>query len=284
VGQNELRNYTLIRQAAKALAKRVPPVAALIRQRDLLLQERNRQREKYLDLLVKTLTNVIYGDSSIHPGQSGYDPKLREVGHDWPSLGHTMVGVARLTNLKDLTQRTLDQRIPGDYIETGVWRGGCCILMRAVLEANQIRDRKVYVADSFAGLPPPKPNQYPADAGDMLHAFRELAIPVDQVCANFSAYGLLDDQVVFVPGFFQDTLPSLKAGPFALIRLDGDMYESTIVALDSLYPKLSPGGFVVIDDYALGGCKAAVDDFRRDRGITSEINAVDWTGMWWQKT
>jgi O-methyltransferase/8-demethyl-8-(2,3-dimethoxy-alpha-L-rhamnosyl)tetracenomycin-C 4'-O-methyltransferase len=294
----------LIRETAKALARRVPAIDALIRQRDDLLRERHHQRELYdalirqrddllrgrhhqrelyLDLLVKTLTNVIYGDPSICPGQSGFDPKRREVGSDWPSVGHTMVGVARLTSLKQLVQRTLDERIPGDYIEAGVWRGGCCILMRAVLEANQVRDRKVYVADSFAGLPPPKPDQYPVDAGDTSHSYHELAIPIEQVRTNFSTYGLLDDQVVFVPGFFQDTLPTLHVGPFSLIRLDGDMYESTIVALNSLYPQVSPGGFVIIDDYALGGCKAAVDDFRRDHSITAAVNTVDWTGMWWQK-
>lgn len=272
-----------IRETTKALAKRVPAIDAFIRQRDDLQRECERRRELYLDLLLKTLTNVIYGDPSIHPGQSGFDNKLRDVGSDWPSLAHTMVGVARLTNLKQLTQRTIDERVPGDYIETGVWRGGCCILMRAVLEANQIRDRRVYVADSFAGLPPPKPEQYPADTGDLLHTMHELAIPIEQVRANFSAYGLLDDQVVFIPGFFQDTLPTLDASAFALIRLDGDMYESTIVALNSLYPRLSRGGFVIIDDYALRGCKAAVDDFRREHGITSTINTVDWTGVWWQK-
>jgi O-methyltransferase len=272
-----------LRETAKALAKRVPAIDAFIRRRDDLRRECERRRELYLDLLVKTLTNVIYGDPSIHPGQSGFDNKLRNVGGDWPSLAHTMVGVARLTNLKQLTQRTIDERVPGDYIETGVWRGGCCILMRAVLEANQIRDRRVYIADSFAGLPPPKPDQYPVDAGDLLHTQHELAIPIEQVRANFSAYGLLDDQLIFIPGFFQDTLPTLDAGPFALIRLDGDMYESTIVALNSLYPRLSRGGFVIIDDYALRGCNAAVDDFRREHGITSTINTVDWTGVWWQK-
>lgn len=272
----------MIGEIMRALARRPPAVDLLISQRDSLLRERHRERELYLDLLVKTLTNVIYGDPSIQTGQ--FNSKMREAGRDWPSVGHTMAGVARVTNLKQLTQRTIDEHIPGDYIETGVWRGGCCILMRAVLEANEIRDRKVYVADSFAGLPVPKPDQYPMDAGDPLHRYRELAIPIEQVQANFATYGLLDDQVVFVPGFFHDTLPSLEAGPFALIRLDGDMYELTIVALASLYRKLSPGGFVIIDDYALGGCKAAVDDFRRDHGITSAINTVDWTGIWWRKS
>jgi O-methyltransferase len=248
----------------------------------VLLNGQDRRRELYLDLIIKTLANVIYGDPSLVMGKIDHDPKLREIGRGWPTLAHTMVGVARLTNLKQLAQRTIDERVPGDYIETGVWRGGCCILMRAVIEANQIRDRKVFVADSFDGLP--KPDQYPADGGDTLHTYRELAIPIEQVRANFAAYGLLDEQAVFVPGFFEDTLPSLKAGPFALIRLHGDMYESTIVALNSLYPKLSPGGFVIIDDYALAGCKTAVDDFRREHDITSQVHVIDWTGVWWQKS
>lgn len=250
----------------------------------VLLNEQDRRRELYLDLIVKILTNLIYGDPSFPRGQIEHDPKLRELGRDWPIVAHTMVGVARLTNLKQLVQRTIDEQIPGDYIETGVWRGGSCIMMRAVLEANRIRDRKVFVADSFAGLPPSKPDQYPADRGDTLHTHQELAIPIEQVRANFAAYGLLDEQVAFVRGFFADTLPSLKAGPFALIRLDGDMYESTIVALNSLYPTLSPGGFVIIDDYALTTCKAAVDDFRREHGITSQVQVIDWTGIWWQKS
>ncbi len=273
----------MIRQTAKAIAKRVPAIASLIRQRDDLLRERHHERELYLELLVKTLTNIIYGDPSNLPGQSGFNRDLREFGHDWPTQAHTMVGIARLQNLKRLVQRTLDEQIPGDYIETGVWRGGCCILMKAMLEANQIRDRKVYVADSFAGLPRPKPDQYPVDAGDSLHTYTALMIPIEQVRTNFAAYGLLDEQVIFVQGFFQDTLPKLQTGPFALIRLDGDMYESTIVALDNLYSRLSSGGFVIIDDYALTGCKAAVDDFRRDHAISAEIQTIDWTGIWWQK-
>jgi O-methyltransferase len=115
---------------------------------DQIKERLTEERELYLDLLVKVLTNVIYDDPSIMPGSPGFDPERRAIGYDWPSLAHTMVGVARLTNLKQLTQRTIDERVPGDYIETGVWREGCCIMMRAVLEANQIRNRKVFVADS----------------------------------------------------------------------------------------------------------------------------------------
>src|SRR5438132_2136885 len=87
------------------------------------------------------------------------------------------------------------KEIPGDFIETGVWRGGCCILMRGILAANGVTDRRVYVADSFAGLPPPDAERYAADAGDPHHTFKELSISIEQVRENFARYGLLDDQV-----------------------------------------------------------------------------------------
>jgi len=245
-------------------------------------------RELYLDLLVRILLNTVYEDSAINPRVrplvvEPFNPETRAIGRDWPTQAHTMVGRARLENLRKLSQQTLDDGIVGDFIETGVWRGGCCILMRGVLAANQIYDRKVYVADSFAGLPAPNEALYPWDTGWNLHVFKELAVSLETVKDNFARYGLLDEQVVFVEGLFSDTLPSLSAGPFALMRLDGDLYESSYVALNSLYPKLSPGGFVIIDDHSLDPCKRAVADFRDQFGITTPMHEVDWTGVWWRK-
>jgi O-methyltransferase/8-demethyl-8-(2,3-dimethoxy-alpha-L-rhamnosyl)tetracenomycin-C 4'-O-methyltransferase len=246
----------------------------------------HRERDLYLDLLEKVLINSIYEDAALPfpKRKEKFNKMARRRGKDWPSLAHSMVGKIRLHNVRVLAQRTLDEGIPGDYIETGVWRGGCCILMSGVLKANRDKTRKVYVADSFAGLPPPNPDDYPIDRGDELHKVDVLAVPLEEVRENFRRYGLLNQRVEFVEGLFKNTLPKLEAGPFALMRLDGDMYESTIQALDALYPKLSPGGFVIIDDYALKGCRAAVDDYRRDHSITAPLNEIDWTGVWWQKT
>lgn len=243
-------------------------------------------RELYLDLLIKVLANTIYRDRSIHPESSGsFRPALRTEGRDWPESAHSMAGLQRLRNVQELAQRVIDEAIPGDLIEAGVWRGGCCILMRGVLAANAITSRKVYVADSFDGLPPPKPDKFSHDTGLNLHLYRELAVSLEQVKENFSRYGLLDKQVVFVQGLFQNTLPSLDAGPFALMRLDGDLYESSYVSLSALYPKLSPGGFVIIDDYGgVPACKAAVTDYRSLAEIDSPIHMIDWTGCWWQKS
>ncbi len=242
-------------------------------------------RDLYLDLLIKSLSNLIYGPPPEDPWNDGLFRRVARPGRDRRSPAHTMVGILRLENLRDLSERVIALGVPGDLIETGVWRGGCCILMRGVLAANSIRDRKVYVADSFEGLPPPDLDHFPQDRNLTLHMVPELAVGIEEVKSNFARYGLLDAQVVFVKGFFSETLPALDAGPFALVRLDGDMYESTYVALNSLYPKLSIGGFVIVDDYgAVEQCRDAVTDFRTKFGIEDAIQQIDATGVWWQKS
>lgn len=194
-----------------------------------------------------------------------------------------MIGLARLDNLQMCVTEVLRRNVPGDLVETGVWRGGATIFMRAVLKAYGDRTRVVWAADSFEGVPRPDHQRYPADAGDTLFSFDELAVPLEIVRANFEKYGLLDGQVQFLPGWFRDTLPSAPIERIALLRLDGDLYESTMIALESLYPKVSAGGIVIVDDYALPTCKSAVDAFRSERGIADELQVIDWTGVYWQK-
>jgi len=104
------------------------------------------------------------------------------------------------------------------------------------------------------------------------------------VRANFERYGLLDDRVEFLEGWFKDTLPDAPIQGIAVLRIDGDMYQSTFEVLTYLYPRLARGGYVIVDDYsALPNCQAAVDDYRRAHAIDSEIQCVDWTGVYWQK-
>lgn len=243
-------------------------------------------RELYADLLVRNLVDGIYGEPWDGPWRFGnkFDRGPHPHGLLGPTVAHTMVGLDRLDNVRRLTQAALDQDIPGDFIETGVWRGGCCILMRGMLAVNEIRDRKVYVADSFSGVPPPRPDLYPADRDLRLDLSTELVVSLAEVKENFRRYGLLDDQVVFVEGLFSNTLPALDAGPFALVRLDGDLYESTYIALRCLYPKLSPGGFLIVDDYGvINACRQAVDDYRAQHNIDAPINWIDRTGVWWRR-
>ena len=241
--------------------------------------------ERYIELLKRTLTDQIY-ERSGNVGADGtlYDDTRRTQGRDWPSRAHTMIGRLRLDNIQRCAERVFEDGIPGDFMETGVWRGGATIFMRALLDAHGDTTRRVWVADSFCGLPPPDPERYPADKNDPHHQFAPLSVSLDEVKSNFDRYGLLDERVVFVEGFFRDTLGSCGIERLALLRLDGDMYESTIQALEALYPKLSPGGYCIIDDYgAIPTCAQAVDDFRRARNITEELVWIDWTGVYWRR-
>jgi O-methyltransferase len=258
-------------------------------------------RDLYLELLAGSLTHTIYaGVDRIDPPSGTramieaiddpyerrlvFDPeRSREEGRDWPLYAQTMVGLERLRNVRRCVESVLAEEVPGDLIEAGAWRGGVGILMRGVLKAYGVRDRQVWVADSFRGLPPPDPDRYPADHGGEGHEFEPLAVGVDEVRENFRRYGLLDKQVQFVEGWFHDTLPALRENAWSVVRIDADMYGSTMDALVNLYGGLSPGGFLIVDDYALPPCREAVEDFRRDRGIEEPIERIDWTGVFWRK-
>jgi hypothetical protein len=199
-------------------------------------------------------------------------------------MAHTMIGLKRLDNIQYCVEEVIKNNIPGDLIETGVWRGGATILMRAILKTHGITNRRVWVADSFEGLPKPEGEIYPHDRGDKHYTHKELAVSLEQVKQNFQKYGLLDEQVCFLKGWFKDTLPNATIERISVARLDGDMYESTMDALNNLYHKISVGGFLIVDDYgAVKGCKNAVLDFRNKHAIKEKIITIDWTGVYWQK-
>lgn len=273
-------------------------------------------RGLYLDLLKRTLTGAITEDNdSILGGvrtsgspalakrgadavgrlvgrfgfeiayKKPYDPELRAIGRDWPARADSMIGLARMDNIQHCIETVIRDDVPGDLIETGVWRGGATIFMRGVLKAYDDTTRTVWAADSFQGLPAPDPARYPADAGDTFHQRDGLAVGVEQVRHNFDRYGLLDDQVKFLVGWFKDTLASAPIGQLAVMRLDGDMYESTWQAIEALYPKLSVGGFCIVDDYGdlVNQCKRAIHDYRDAHGITDEIIDIDGWGAYWRK-
>lgn len=205
-------------------------------------------------------------------------------GYDWPANALTMIGLNRLNNIEECIRIIIRDKVKGDFIETGVWRGGATILMRAILKELQIEDRIVWLADSFDGVPKPNSEDYPADQGNNLHNLRILSCSLEEVKNNFKCYGLLDKQVKFLPGWFKDTLPSAPIKKISLLRLDGDLYESTFIALEHLYPLLSLGGFIIIDDYnAFPFCKNAVDDYRRMFNIQETIIEIDNEAIYWRK-
>ncbi len=208
-----------------------------------------------------------------------FDSESRLQGKDFPSIGYTMIGHKRLDNIQFCVEDVIRNEVPGDLMETGVWRGGATILMRALLKEYAITGRKVWVADSFEGLPPPKD---PDDGWD-LSKVEFLKVSLDRVKSNFARFGLLDEQVEFVKGWFCDTLPGASIDKLAVLRLDGDMYSSTMDSLQGVYHKVSKGGYVIVDDYySWQSCKRAVTDFLEMHSLKPKIMAVDWSGVYWK--
>jgi len=250
----------------------------LLRQQNKLSVSKNLTPvELYLDLMKSALMDLIYENNPTVFS-------LRVSGRDRGGRGLTLIGMKRLDNIALLMNDVLQRHIPGDFIEAGAWRGGATIFMRAVLKAQGITDRRVWVADSFEGLPPPDEKAYPADKGMALNKDNLFAVSLQDVQDNFARFGLLDAQVRFLKGWFKDTLPNAPIDKLAVLRVDADMYESTMEALVSLYPKLSPGGYVIIDDFGcFEACAKAVKDFREKHGIRAPIISIDWTGAYWQK-
>lgn len=253
--------------------------------RDTGADQIERLRADYLSLIEATLVGTIYRDDPVAGHiKGGYNAALRQEGWDWPSKAFTMVGVRRLANFRKLVETVILEGIPGDIVETGVWRGGACILARAVLRAYGVTDRKVVACDSFEGLPPPNEAEYPADEGSNLHDYSQLAVSLERVKDHFDRFGLLDDQVVFVKGWFRDTMKDVPSERIAVLRLDGDMYESTIDPLEHLFDRVPQGGFVIVDDYLIvPACKQAVHDFLDARGLSPEIIQIDSIGAYFRK-
>ncbi len=245
-------------------------------------------RIAYLELLKLSLCDLVGSttasvgkadDGSVSSRQlTGEQLKMRAAGMDWPLQGLTMVGLNRLDDLQRCVESVVHDGVEGDLIEAGSWRGGASILMRAALDSLGDRARNVWVADSFRGFP-----RGPGE-GEELSEIDFLAAPLEDVKASFARLGL-GDGVEFVPGFFEETLPQLSGRRWSVVRLDGDTYEATWVALCSLYPGLSAGGFLIVDDYgAVPECSRAVDDFRNRHGIEEALVDVDWTCVRWQRT
>jgi O-methyltransferase len=240
---------------------------------------------RYLDLLKACLTRLLFmSEGEQRNPEMAQNAEIRRLGWDWPDEAETMIGLVRLNCIQQCVETVLEDNVPGDLMEAGVWRGGAVILMRGILAAYGIKDRRVWVADSFQGLPPPDGSAFAQDLTGDLSGYGELAVSLEQVRSNFSRYDLLDDQVEFLEGWFKDTLPDAPIEALSVLRLDGDYYESTIQTLEALYERVSVGGFVIVDDYLhLEACRQAVNDFRTAFSITDEIVEVDWNSVYWRR-
>jgi O-methyltransferase len=266
-------------------------------------------RELYIELLKSAVRNTLYREEVAPPGPAELARVEAHLDHLRERFGaevaaragtatqvyhrlranspdaHTLADPAQIENVQRCVESVLASGVPGDLIETGVFRGGQTIFMRGLLKAHGVTDRRVFVADSFQGLPEPDPShRSDAVAYEFLSPIGHFRVSEEAVRATFARYGLLDEQVCFLPGWFRDTLPKAPIERLAVMRLDGDWYQSTRDALENLYPKLSPGGFAIIDDYGIPiGCRRAVDEYRQRQGITEPLTWINSSTVYWQR-
>lgn len=264
------------------------------------IARKNAAARRYIDLLCRCLVFSMWDD----PGTLALDKAykfgpfkgmftvplrlLRKLGIElrlhkagtFPAMAHTMTTMLHLERTRDMIETVLEDGVEGDFCECGTWRGGCAILMRGMLEAYGDKDRKVWVCDSFEGLPKPKQMLYPED---WLFRCKTMAVPLRTVQENFRRYGLLDDRVKFIKGFFGESLLDAPIHKLAVLRMDGDLYESTMDILTNLYCRLSPGGYCIVDDYILPGCAKAVTDFRALHNITAPLVRFERESRYWRK-
>jgi O-methyltransferase len=234
-------------------------------------------------LLEQLMTAKQEGETILLDTQgSGSTPSVDGNLRNYSEFSYTLVGRKRLDHLQKCIEDILDQGVPGDFLEAGVWRGGCCILMSAILAARDCCDRTIWLADSFAGLPPSEraeDRDYVMDSS----LLPVLAVSVDEVRQNFRRFDLLNDTIRFLPGWFDESLSGSKTGPLSLLRVDCDLYSSTKTVLEELYSRVSPGGWVIIDDYGiLPPCKQAVDEFRGRNDISVPLESIDEHAVCWR--
>jgi len=268
--------------------------------------------ELYLDLLKRCLTRALFAKGvvrhRIDPGrfslrllnkfiQATLTPLHLELMHlkqsglaDYIESNHaartrmedaeTMLGIKQLDQMQACITDVVRRKVRGDVLEAGVWRGGMTIFMRGVLKAVGEHQRRIWVADSFEGLPDPE------KASDSFGWKKgAMAVSLDQVRSNFARYGLLDEQVVFLKGLFNETLPGAGIVALSVLRVDADLYESTRDVLHHLYPKLSTGGYAIFDDYQnLKDCQRAIDEYRLQHHIEDTIVKIDKRAVYWVKS
>lgn len=216
--------------------------------------------------------------------------KLKLIRTVWPN---TMVGYPRLSNVYDIALKLEKDRLPGAFVECGVWKGGCAGIMAKIAESFG-STRKLWLFDSFEGLPQPTEKDgflggqfQQIDLAGKLVSIGECVGPLEEVQKLFfEKLKISKDRVLFKKGWFQETLPGSRqeVGKIALLRIDADWYESTRCCLEHLYDQVVPGGFVLIDDYGqFEGCRKAVDEFLAKRGEKPVLKKIDHTGIYFCK-
>jgi O-methyltransferase len=200
---------------------------------------------------------------------------------------YTMVGEERLYSLFNLAREACVLDRPGNFVECGVAAGGSSALLASVIKKYSSRPRLIYSFDTFEGMPPATKEDAhlgtPAEATGWGQG--TCAAPIDSL---LEAARKLEAKEFVRPmkGLFAQTLPVAKTeiGPVAFLHVDGDWYSSTMDVMNHLYEQVLPGAAIQVDDYGFWeGCKKAIDDFQRERGLEFDLKKIDFTGVWFYK-
>jgi O-methyltransferase len=220
-------------------------------------------------------------------------PSSRRASALFQVRNNTMTSFERCRNLWGLSRMLVRQKVPGAFVECGVWLGGSTGVMGLALKSMQ-DNRQLHLFDSFEGLPEPGPNDgerakdYSGGRAEgRLSTISRCEATLEQVRKFlFDRLRLDSGDVQFHVGWFQQTVPAMatQLGQLAMLRLDGDWYESTRICLEYLYPKLSRGGVLILDDYyCWEGCRKATDEYRQANGIVAPLVRVDKECCYWIK-
>jgi O-methyltransferase len=194
---------------------------------------------------------------------------------------YTITGLERLVALIQAVQYIVSHDIVGDLVECGVWRGGSIMAMIRVLLRSNVQDRALYLFDTFEGMPPPSEKDVTYQGEPAAQIFEQVrcCVSMEEVAAAVYGVGYDRAKIHFVPGRVEQTVPELAPENIALLRLDTDWYESTRHELVHLFPRLSQGGVLIVDDYGhWRGARQATDEYLAQHKVPLLLNRIDYTG------
>ena len=202
---------------------------------------------------------------------------------------YTMTSIERGYSLFKAVEYIVKNKIPGDFVECGVWKGGSCMLMAMTLEFFEEKNRKIYLYDTYEGMSQPTKEdviswngrsvleKWEEDRSGKKDNFGSWSVGLEEVKANVARCNYPENKFIFVPGDVLETLEKNKLENIALLRLDTDWYASTVKELQVLYPLIVKRGVLIIDDYGhFDGARKAVDEYFKDQTIL--LNRIDYTG------
>ena len=226
------------------------------------LAESSHPADMYFNLLRGTILNVFYANliqRCIADGET----------YSWAGRFHySGTGIDALNNIRFCCEDVIKNKIPGDFLEAGIWRGGAVIYMAALAKFWK-EDRTIWAVDSFQGMPKPNPD-CPHEITDY-SSLTGLIVPLSEVRDACSKFEVLE-KITFVPGWFNESLQDLEIKQIAVLRLDNDYYESTLMTIRKFYPLIPVGGWIIVDDYdCVPGAKTAIDQFREEMHIKDQM-------------